>query len=184
MNLPSKKELDAIDMADLMALCDKCPELSYMQERAGLNHYRLLRWISNVYPAALIYELGTYMGFSALCLADGINCKVITYDMAFGAVKWKTRPSNIEVRLADTEEYFDKSISNATIIFVDTWHNGIMERAVYDYLISVRWKGILIYDDIYYNDAMKEFWASIDHPGKIDATDIGHLTGTGIIEFI
>jgi hypothetical protein len=40
--------------------------------------------------------------------------------------------------------------------------------------------GTLILDDIYLNDDMVNFWNQINDD-KIDATNIGHSTGTGVV---
>lgn len=183
MKLPTKIELDHIDMSDIVAKMKPCPELSFLSEPAGMNHYRFFRWLGAVYPGSVISELGTYMGLATMCFADTASNKVITYDVDFSFVKWKEKPKNIELRTAIGFNYFPPEITNSTIIFVDTYHEGIMENAIYKYLIDKKWKGILIYDDIYYNQEMRRFWDSIPEP-KINATEIGHVSGTGIIEFI
>lgn len=183
MNLPTKRELDAIDMSDIVAKLKRCPEIDFISEPAGVNHYRLLRWFGAIYPGSYISEIGTYMGLGTICLADNTRNKVVTYDVDFSFLKWKQPPSNIEIRPAYGLNSFSNDIISSTIIFVDTFHEGIVERAVYDFLKSKNWKGILIYDDIYYNEPMRKFWESLPEP-KIDATNIGHSPGTGIIEFL
>lgn len=183
MILPSKYELDAIDMETISRDFKPCPEIEFLKEPAGTNHYRLLKWISRNYPYAKFSELGTYMGLSTLCLASDPTVLVTTYDVDFQYVKWRQRPKNVQVKHAEGLNAFNDDIISSTIIFVDTFHEGVMERMVYDYLVRNKWKGILIYDDIYYNEPMRKFWESLPGP-KIDATDIGHVTGTGIIEFI
>lgn len=181
MNLPTRKELNAYDMQPIMDLFNPVPEVAFINEPAGVNHYRLLRWIGT--QSKVISDIGTYMGFSAGCL--GYNgATVFTYDTDFSKVHFKNKPHNIALIDADNENGFIERIINTNVILVDTWHEGKMEQDIYNYLLLIGWKGVLIYDDIYYNDAMKLFWASITHPGKVDATYIGHATGTGIIEFI
>lgn len=149
--------------------------------RQGLNHYRLLRWFGERFNK--IADIGTYMGFSAACLM-GDNNVVVSYDTDFKHrhLKLKMLSEIHFIKIKDTEA-FDGLIGQADLILVDTWHEGKMERAIYDYLVSINWKGVLIYDDIYYNDAMKQFWQSLPEP-KIDATYVGHSTGTGLIEFL
>lgn len=52
------------------------------------------------------------------------------------------------------------------------------------------YKGILILDDIYFNNSMKGFWGSITEK-KYDLTNVGHKelgnlnipTGTGLVDF-
>lgn len=60
---------------------------------------RFLRMISKMIQAEFILEIGTFTGYSALCLAEGLkeNGKLITID-------------NHEEQAAIAQEYFDKSI--------------------------------------------------------------------------
>lgn len=181
MTLPTKEELDNMNMQPIMDLFNPVPEVQFINEPAGVNHYRLLRWFGERFSR--IADIGTYMGFSAACLMGNGNV-VVSYDTDFKHrhLKLKMLSEIHFIKIKDTEA-FDGLIGQADLILVDTWHEGKMERAIYDYLVSINWKGVLIYDDIYYNDAMKQFWQSLPEP-KIDATHVGHLTGTGIIEFI
>ncbi len=181
MTLPTKAELDAIDMWPIIKQFNQVPEVQYLAEPAGLNHYRLLVWLSR--KAGYVSDIGTYMGLSAACLAYG-GTFVNTYDTTFMHVHMKPYyRSFVTFILAKDTESFSPEILQSDLILVDTWHEGKMERDVYDFLVVNKWKGVLIYDDIYYNDAMRAFWESLPEP-KIDATKIGHITGTGIIEFI
>jgi hypothetical protein len=184
MTLPTPEELNAYDMAPVAAMFKSCPEISYLYSPAGIEHYRLLRWIGEKYVGKSIYDIGTYMGLSAGCFAYSGNNSVWTFDTSFDAFKLNIPHRGIWSEIVRDENCIPVNLLRANIIFVDTWHNGFMEHKIYNLLIANDWKGILIYDDIYYNDAMKAFWAGINHPGKIDATNIGHSTGTGIIEFI
>ena len=154
MTLPTKEELDAYDMRPIMAMFNPVPEVQFINEPAGANHYRLLRWFGERYKT--IADIGTYMGLSAASLSYG-GSRVVSYDTTFAHRHLKLKASSdIYFQRVDGIE-FDLTIKHADLILVDTWHEGIMERNIYDYLKSVNWKGVLIYDDIYYNDAMKDF---------------------------
>jgi hypothetical protein len=183
MTLPTEQELNAYDMSPVAAMFKSCPEISYLYSPAGVEHYRLLRWIGEQDWAKRVFDIGTYMGLSAGCFAYLKKNTVRTVDIAFTALKLTPPLYNILLSTAEHENAIPVYMSTADVIFVDTWHNGIMERKIYDQLVAANWKGILIYDDIYYNASMKGFWQSLPEP-KIDATNIGHSTGTGIIEFI
>jgi hypothetical protein len=183
MTLPTPEVLNAYDMSPVAAMFKSCPEISYLYSPAGIEHYRLLRWVGENYSGKVIFDIGTYMGLSAGCFTHSNRNTVWTYDISFDALKLKEPHYNIWEEIVGDENCVPVNLLKANIIFVDTWHNGVMERKIYDQLLAANWKGLLIYDDIYYNDAMREFWASLPEP-KIDATNIGHSTGTGIIEFI
>jgi hypothetical protein len=77
------------------------------------------------------------------------------------------------------------------IIMIDVDpHDGIKEREFVDFLYNKNWKGILVLDDILPNwpviipganpVAMNEWWMSIEEE-KYDVSDIGHFSGTGIV---
>lgn len=183
MTLPTKPELDAYNMAEVSAMFKSCPELSYLFDAAGFNHYRLFRWIGDNSHGKIIFDIGTYMGLSAGSLGHSGNNLVHTFDTSFDAMKLRHDTANIFKKQVVSEDDIPENLTDADIILVDTWHNGIMEKRIYDTLVAAKWKGLLIYDDIYYNASMKGFWQSLPDP-KIDATDIGHSTGTGIIEFV
>lgn len=181
MILPTKQELDAYDMQPIMDMFNPVPEVAFINEPAGVNHYRLLRWFGERFNE--IADIGTYMGFSAAALAYS-GKDVVSFDTTFEHRHLKLKAlSNIHFHLSSSTDVFPQWVENCDLVLVDTWHEGIMERNIYNWLVKNNWKGVLIYDDIYYNDAMREFWESLPEP-KIDATHIGHITGTGIIEFI
>lgn len=182
MILPTKEELDAIDMTPVVAQFQNVDETKFLSMEAGKEHYRLLRWISENSNGKQIAELGCYMGLSTMCLAWNMHNDVTCFDIDYSFLKWKKQPGNVKRLLVEGDHDFYKGIIVSDIIFVDTNHFGKMELAVYKFLKQSNWKGILIYDDIYLNDEMKSVWEAIDMP-KIDATDIGHIYGTGIIEF-
>jgi hypothetical protein len=195
MTLPTKEELDSIDMMPIYNKFWPVPEREYLLAPAGVEHYRLLKWISdNVEFANMpmrnqILEIGTYMGFSAGCFASNEKRFIYSVDISFDFYHNLLPRPNIS--LHKYESTVDQPVPDylmlAPLVFVDTWHEGLIEKSIFDMCMglteSTPWRGILIYDDIYYNDAMKEFWTSVKHPGKIDATHIGHHTGTGIIDF-
>ena len=54
----------------------------YLNELPGQEHYRMLAEISNQLPNnALISDVGTYYGASALALSSNQNVQVTTYDI-------------------------------------------------------------------------------------------------------
>lgn len=182
MTIPTKDQLDVIDMMSEYNQFRPVPEREYLLAPAGVEHYRLLKWMGMHYKG-LFNEIGVYMGLGSACLASDIRNAVAGWDIDYQFLNWNTVPINITLKKSQGPEWFSPEIAYADIILVDAWHNGQVEADIYCFLLRVNYKGILIYDDIYYNDAMRSFWNGINHPGKIDATHIGHSTGTGIIDF-
>lgn len=185
MILPTKEQLDAMDMEPVKRMFHNVPETKFLTMEAGKEHYRLLRWLSESQTGIVISEVGTYMGLSTVCLAWNKLNPVISYDVDYSVLKWRQRPDNVAcIKMPNEPHTFSKSIIQSDVIFIDTSHFGIMEKEVFTYLTGNDWKGILIYDDIYLNDGMKSAWEFIKSQVAVtDATDIGHIYGTGIIEF-
>ena len=74
---------------------------------------------------------------------------------------------------------------SSSIIFIDTDpHQGIAELKLYNYLKHHNYDGLLIYDDIWHFEAMRNnFWYKIEDEYKFDLTPWGHWSGTGLITF-
>tara|TARA_B110000037_G_scaffold199804_1_gene239853 strand:- start:444 stop:1052 length:609 start_codon:yes stop_codon:yes gene_type:complete len=166
-----------------------------------INHYYLLAYLSSKINNALIIDIGTHMGNSALALAYNKTNKIITYDLSnkfeyvYGGIIKNVnleKVTNIEWKLCNimNEEDEKKNLLSSSIIMLDTAHEGPFELSVYNYLKNNSYKGILILDDIYFNNSMKKFWNSITEK-KIDLTSVGHKelgslnvpTGTGLVDF-
>ena len=81
----------------------------------------------------------------------------------------------------NTDEHKDLVLS-CTYILLDTNHDGTFEKAFYEYLIEIDYKGILLLDDIKLNPEMIDFWNGITKE-KQDISEIGHITGTGLVMF-
>lgn len=189
MTLPTKAELDALDMQPVYNCFNPVPEREYLLAPAGVEHYRLLKWIGDNCENQEILEIGHYMGLGSMCLAHSGKNFVRTVDTTFTKSHIVECPKNMTRKLVSNDRQIPAiSVLYAhTIIFIDAWHLGALERHIFNMLRDAAWHGILIYDDIDLNQPMHDFWASVvpnRYLKKLDATAIGHHTGTGIIEFI
>jgi predicted O-methyltransferase YrrM len=197
LKLPTNAELDAIDMSHIVSQFNDNPEIRLLSALSGVEHYRFLTWLTNRNkeddPMMSIADIGTFRGYSALCLASNPKNEVNSYDIdlskldikgyEFGTPDFSYK--GVQFYQADNQNTFDGTICNADIIFVDAWHHGEVEKKIYDYLLKKNWQGLLIFDDIDHDNfpGMREFWNSIEHPGKVNITHIGHHSGTGLIDF-
>ena len=165
------------------------------------QHYYLLAYLSTKIDNKTIIDIGTHHGTSACSLAYNPTNKIITYDLCNnqpyhngGIVNnFHVDKLNIEWNLCNimNEESEKQKLLTASLIMLDTAHTGDFETEVYMFLKNNSYKGILILDDIHYNNQMKDFWNNIDISKK-DITHIGHkecspvngeITGTGIVDF-
>jgi hypothetical protein len=180
-------ELKNIEFIDLYPYITWHPNSQYFDLQAGREHYRLLAWLSlQLEKSEIVYDIGTYLGFSALALSYNRTCKVKTYDIVSCIPKNQISPeyrSNIEFYIEDILESKEfATLLQAPIIVLDTNHDGIFEKKFYEALHRHDFRGLLVCDDIHLNPQMEEFWNSI--PGdKIDVTSVGHWSGTGIVMF-
>jgi hypothetical protein len=143
------------------------------------EHYDLLSTISHNYSGVKIYDIGTYRGLSAVALSSNVNNLVISYDIGYYVEV--DRPDNVEFRIGNF--YTDKEmLSSPLIVFDIDPHDGKQERVFVDNLISVGYKGKVLFDDIHLNEGMKQFWSSITQE-KQDYTQYGHWSGTGVVIF-
>ena len=147
---------------------------------AGQEHYRLLAYISTLFKDSILLDIGTYKGDSARALSYNKSNFVNSVDVQAQPEIADIKSENIEFWIGDilTHTYF---INKSKFILLDTFHNGDFEQEFMDKLIEIDYHGLIMFDDIYLNDPMGEFWRGVIHE-KYDITHIGHHTGTGIVK--
>ncbi len=159
---------------------------AYFPMTAGENHHLLLAYLSNqLNPGALVCDLGTQYGASALALSYNKLVKVRTYDLLdyvpAGAVSFRN-VSNITGVIGDCFTKIDEMIDSDIILLDISPHNGQDESRILSLLLNHDYRGLLICDDINWNDPMKQFFKDVNLK-KYDVTRYGHWSGTGIIVF-
>jgi len=147
------------------------------------EHYRLLKHLSSQYNGINIIDAGTCQGHSCLALAQNPKNKVITYDIERKFSNVLLEYNNIEFRNLDINKEDEAFIKACNLILLDIDpHNGIQETLFIKKLKEINYKGYVICDDINLNAGMKKFWNSVEIE-KYDVTEVGHFSGTGIINF-
>ena len=188
----SFSNIEKVDLSHLIRKVDK-EHRKIINGNPGEEHYKLLAYLATKIGPSLIVELGTHYGSSSLAMAENQNAVIVTYDVADRyTIKKKHRPKNVLRKLKNIfDENEESFLLKADLIFMDTYHDGIFEQQVYDYLIDNKYKGILLLDDIHWSDEMITFWNKIDIK-KHDITEIGHgkglgpkgeISGTGLVDF-
>jgi len=157
-------------------------------EPRGRQHYRLLAELSLQFYEKTIIDIGTHKGMSALALSYNTTNKVLSFDI----VDKPDRPqrNNIYYMIEDVlsgegQERWKTTILESPLIFLDIDpHEGTREYAFYEWLRDNQYKGLVICDDIWYFKEMRDnFWYKIPSEHKLDITDQGHWSGTGILRF-
>jgi hypothetical protein len=180
------KELGRPDLlVDLFPFTTWSPLSKYF---LGIDeHYRLLSHLSwQLERGETVVDVGTYMGFSALALSHNQTARVVSYDItqsipATSEFFTPLHRATIDFRLGNVLDDLP-TLLHAPIMMLDTNHDGAFERQFVAELTRLDYKGIVLCDDIYLNDAMKSFWNDVVHT-KLDLTSVGHWSGTGAILF-
>lgn len=152
----------------------------YFEENSSKEHYRLLTFLSQNINDKTIIDVGTLKGCSALALSTNKRNKVYSFNLN-NELQLKQLPENIEFIVDDViNGKYDSVLLESEIILLDTFHDGTFELQFLNYLKQINWKGTLILDDIHLNEQMNLFWNNINEE-KINITNIGHWSGTGIV---
>lgn len=171
--------LDVLDLAWGLPYIDAVG-MPYFTQPAGTEHYRLLAHLSTLYSHRLILDVGTFHGASAVALSANPLAQVLSYDIQ-NQRTIDIKRSNIEFRVKNVLEDKDR-LAQASLILLDTFHDGSFEREFLRCLRSVGFRGTLLLDDTHLNAAMESFWGEILLP-KADLTRVGHWSGTGVVYF-
>ena len=125
------------------------------------NYYWGLAAYIELYNVKYVLEFGTCTGSSAVIMSQA-GSAVDTYDLND---IWQLPgcPDNVTCFIAEDVRYIHSvSLEPYDMIFVDIDHMGVEERNLHHKFIKEEYKGVVFYDDIWFNTEMREFWDSID----------------------
>jgi predicted O-methyltransferase YrrM len=160
------------------------------------EHYRLLAGIVEEMEPRTIIEIGTFSGLSflSLCAKASADCEITTFDI----LHWSDLPDTLllpadfsdlrrqEIGDLAEPEFFKRHsdlFRRADLIFIDGPKNLVFENALMRHFEEIEFTSspVMIFDDIKLWQ-MLAFWRDIRRP-KLDATSLGHWTGTGMIDW-
>ena len=146
-------------------------------------YYRFLYRLAKLANTTFIVELGVCSGRGTAYLAAATKCRVLAVDVVPMEVQQiLAHYPNIDMRVTtSTSEDLLRSVQDWSVdlCFIDTLHN--YEQVVSEtkaWLPKMSKGGILVYDDIDYNDGMKRFWSELQFT-KISLPHL-HWTGFGV----
>lgn len=173
--------LDKLDMESFLEKIGCYHE--YFVMKSGQEHYRLIRYLASKINTNVI-EIGTHCGTSAFAMSIDTQYDIITYDIMNVKLNDFSDVKNIKFHITEFMNHAEnkETILKSDMIFIDAPHNGDYELSCYNWLIENNYEGIVVWDDIHLNQPMKNFWDNVTHE-KIDVTNYGHITGTGIVLF-
>lgn len=139
----------------------------------GKEHFRLLAYLSAQWSNTTIINIHTNGGYEALALSYNPTNTVLSFDTANRVQNPAiANRSNIHFETADildplVRETWRESILRAALIFVDIEpHDGVREYELYQYLDRIGYRGVIIFDDIWYFQSMRNhLWYKIPDPG-------------------
>jgi len=148
--------------SDVLAQLNRETHLKVVSPRMLSGHLqgRFLSFIAKLQQPKLIVEIGTYTGYSALCLAEGLSVegKLISIDVNEETSSFaksfiaKTEYANqIELVIVDAKEYVTKIKEPIDLVFIDadkknylTYYHAIIDKIKSGGLIiadNVLWSG-------------------------------------------
>lgn len=174
-------DLKNIDLSSNAHLINQQEFRNYYLGAPGQEHYKLLAHYSMQFNDSVLLDIGTYKGCSALALSYNPKNQVKSFDIRPGLRNISNHPANIEFIVDNIlNKEYESLIISSKLILLDTDHLGDFEREFYTHLKSIKYKGLLLLDDIKLNSPMISFWESITDQ-KYDISNIGHHSGTGLV---
>jgi len=151
---------------------------------AGQSEYRLYAWLSTQFNNTTILDVGTRTGGSALALSYNETNKVMSYDLQEQGASSGISKSNVQFNIKDFREDDTLDFDNISIIMLDVDpHDGVQEEEMFEWLEEKEWKGLVLLDDIGPQwPEIEDFWNRITFP-KLNVTEVGHMSGTGLVNF-
>jgi len=159
--------------------------------KCGKEHFRLLAYLSTQFHNTNIINIRTNGGYEALALSHNETNTVFSFgptdQLANTTIEDRPNIHFITEDILDTQFQLKwrQTILSSAFIFVDIEpHNGTVEHDLYLYLSDIGYRGFVIYDDIWYFKSMRnQLWYKIPESQRFDLTEVGHWSGTGIVNF-
>ncbi len=144
--------------SELLKEIDRITNQKVLMPRMLSGHLqgRVLSMISKMIQPTCILEIGTYTGYSALCLAEGLakNGKLITFDineeledMVRGFISKSSFESQIDFRVNDAMEIIPELSETFDLVFIDADKENYLNY--YEMVLpKLRAGGIVIADNV------------------------------------
>lgn len=144
--------------SDVLAQLNRETHLRVVSPRMLSGHLqgRFLSFISKLKQPNLILEIGTYTGYSALCLAEGLakNGKLISMDVneettafAKSFIEKTQFANNIELIICDAKQFIPTINQSIDLVFIDADKKNYLNyyHLVFDKIAS---GGLIIADNV------------------------------------
>lgn len=183
----------------------------YLLGDAGEEHYAFLNYISATYGDCRHFtDIGTRYVTSSLAAGSNLITPVWTFDLPSSEERtdafrgeseenWQKSVQNIGVNIKfhnlDLMKVSDEELNlylGTWFVMLDTHHlpdTVPFEREFFQRIIDIGFKGVLALDDIHLNTEMEKWWKEVQDGSEkggyktYDITEIGHFSGTGVVDF-
>jgi len=179
--------LHAVDVEKLRAYVGNS---EWFYGPAGVEHHRLLAYLSTLFEGRTILDIGTHLGDSAHALSYNETNRVLSFDVVDHVPAHRRKRQNIayhQVDLLDlvTREAWKQEILGSALILIDIDpHEGSREYDLVSWLRAHDYAGLIVLDDIWHFKSMRDrLWYRIEDRYKLDVTHVGHWSGTGLVSF-
>ncbi len=176
---------------DLRSVIDRHPGRTEVDVWPG-EHYKLLPALARSWGAKTVVEVGTYRGASALALSTEPSIEqIVTFDLLPWSQFDPTYLTTSDVGARIQQELGDLAdpsvfalhaplINSAEMLFIDAPKDGVFEPRFVELLLraSPSVDQLVVFDDIRVL-TMIELWRGLPLE-KLDATSLGHWSGTGL----
>ena len=146
---------------DILAQLNRETHLKVVSPRMLSGHLqgRFLSFISKLQQPKLVVEIGTYTGYSALCLAEGLaeNGKLISIDVneetstfAKSFISKTEYANKIDLVLADAKDYIPTIKESIDLVFIDADKKNYLN---YYHLVidKLNKGGLIIADNVFWS---------------------------------
>lgn len=180
-------DLAAVDVEKMRAFVG---DSEWFYAQPGVEHHRLLAYLSTMFEGRTIFDIGTHFGDSAHALAYNETNRVVSFDVVDKVPTHRRRRQNITYQLADlfdpvVRDAWKPQLLDSALVLIDVDpHDGAREREFVEWLHLNAYRGVVVLDDIWYFKSMRnQLWYRIEDRYKLDVTHVGHWSGTGIVSF-
>lgn len=188
----NKQEVNQIDLTHLAHFLQWNPSYQqYFLQEAGKEPYKLIAFLSKIIGGVAV-DMGTLYGSSALALSYNEQVQVMTLDTkrhipdTQDLVTPLKRP-NVRMIVTSCQAVLPHvAKADLVLLDIDTHLTKEIKKIIHE-LAYYGFKGVLVLDNINLNDDMKLLWKDVGEEltscKTVDATLLGHHTGTGIITY-
>jgi predicted O-methyltransferase YrrM len=157
---------------DFLYQLNRETHLKVLQPRMLSGHFqgRLLSMLSHLVQPKCILEIGTYTGYSALCLAEGLskNGKIITIDCNEDIVHFTRNifeqsefRDQIDFRCGDALEIIPELTETFDLVFIDADKSNYLNY--YNLILpKVRTGGLIIADNVLWSGKVLDLENNLD----------------------